>query len=296
MEDQYEKLGRLGGGSFGVVFKARDTETNEIFAVKTFYKKKVYKGCLTTAIREATLLKLVKHENVVRIRDVVFEEEELYIILEYLNSNLKKYMKSCPNFSKNLPLIKMILYQILCGIACCHSHRVIHRDLKPANLLIDLRNNLVKIADFGLARKVHYTIRPLSKDVRTLSYMAPEILLGSRLYYAPADVWSIGCIFAEMVNGKPLFKGKSEIDQLFCIYEIMGTPEEDTWPGVTSYTRFDSNVPRCPRKDLASVVPNLDEYGLDLLSKLLYMDPCKRITAKDALEHEYFKDIGFVPT
>ncbi|XP_071713685.1 cell division control protein 2 homolog A-like [Rutidosis leptorrhynchoides] len=288
--EQYEKLERLGEGTYGAVYKVRHKKPNEIVAVKMFFSKEDDKGCLSTAIREITLLKLVKHENVIRVHDVVCDGK-VYLLLEYLDFDLRTYMKSCPEFSKNLTLVKMILYQILCGIACCHSHRVVHRDLKPGNLLIDRKNNVVKIADFGLARNVHFKIRSLTKDVGTLRYMAPEVLLGSRMYYTPVDVWSVGCIFAEMVIGKPLFKGKTEIDQLFRIFKILGTPEEDTWPGVTSYPRFDSNVQRCPRKDLASVVPNLDENGLDLLSKMLYMDPDKRITAQAALEHEYFKDI-----
>ncbi|XP_028078882.1 cell division control protein 2 homolog isoform X2 [Camellia sinensis] len=126
----------------------------------------------------------------------------------------------------------------------------------------------------------------------TLWYRAPEILLGSRHYSTPVDVWSVGCIFAEMVNQRPLFPGDSEIDELFKIFRILGTPNEDTWPGVTSLADFKSAFPKWPSKDLATVVPNLDSAGIDLLSKMLCLDPSRRITARSALEHEYFKDIG----
>ncbi|XP_022862523.1 cell division control protein 2 homolog A-like [Olea europaea var. sylvestris] len=130
-----------------------------------------------------------------------------------------------------------------------------------------------------------------SLQVVTLWYRAPEILLGSRHYSTPVDVWSVGCIFAEMVNRRPLFPGDSEIDELFRIFRVMGTPNEDTWPGVSSLPDFKSAFPKWPRKDIAAVVPNLDAAGLDLLVKMLSLDPSRRITARSALEHEYFKDI-----
>ncbi|MBA0547603.1 hypothetical protein Golob_018753 [Gossypium lobatum] len=204
-------------------------------------------------------------------------------------------MDSCPEFGKDPRMIKTFLYQILRGVAYCHSHRVLHRDLKPQNLLIDRRTNALKLADFGLARAFGIPVRTFTHEVVTLWYRAPEILLGSRHYSTPVDVWSVGCIFAEMVNQRPLFPGDSEIDELFKIFRILGTPNEDTWPGVTSLPDFKSSFPKWPAKDLATVVPNLESTGIDLLSKMLCMDPSKRITARSALEHEYLKDIGFVP-
>ncbi|VFQ84684.1 unnamed protein product [Cuscuta campestris] len=189
----------------------------------------------------------------------------------------------------------MFLYQILRGIAYCHSHRVLHRDLKPQNLLIDQRTNSLKLADFGLARAFGIPVRTFTHEVVTLWYRAPEILLGSQHYSTPVDVWSVGCIFAEMVNQKPLFPGDSEIDELFKIFRVMGTPYEDTWPGVASLPDYKSSFPKWPPKDLATIVPNLDACGIDLLRKMLNLDPSKRITARNALEHGYFKDIGFVP-
>jgi cyclin-dependent kinase 2 len=189
----------------------------------------------------------------------------------------------------------MFLYQILCGIAYCHSHRVLHRDLKPQNLLIDRSSNSLKLADFGLARAFGIPVRTFTHEVVTLWYRAPEILLGSRQYSTPVDVWSVGCIFAEMINQRPLFPGDSEIDELFKIFRIMGTPNEDTWPGVTSLPDFKSAFPKWPSQDLATLVPNLEPAGLDILSSMLRLDPSRRITARGALEHEYFKDIKFVP-
>ncbi|XP_060961216.1 cell division control protein 2 homolog 2 isoform X2 [Cannabis sativa] len=229
------------------------------------------------------------------LQDVVHSEKRLYLVFEYLDLDLKKFMDSSPNFSKDLQQIRLFLYQILRGIAYCHSHRVLHRDLKPQNLLIDRSNNALKLADFGLARAFGIPVRTFTHEVVTLWYRAPEILLGSRHYSTPVDIWSVGCIFAEMLNQRPLFPGDSEIDELFKIFRILGTPTEDTWPGVGSLPDYKSSFPKWPSKDIASLVPNLESAGVDLLSKMLRLDPVKRITARAALEHEYFKDISLVP-
>ncbi|PPE00280.1 hypothetical protein GOBAR_DD02694 [Gossypium barbadense] len=235
--DQYEKVEKIGEGTYGVVYKARDRITNETIALKKIRLEQEDEGVPSTAIREISLLKEMQHGNIVRLQDVVHSEKRLYLVFEYLDLDLKKHMDSCPEFGKDPRIIKVV----------------------------------------------------------TLWYRAPEILLGSRHYSTPVDVWSVGCIFAEMVNQRPLFPGDSEIDELFKIFRILGTPNEDTWPGVTSLPDFKSAFPKWPAKNLATVVPNLESAGIDLLSKMLCMDPSKRITARSALEHEYLKDIGFVP-
>lgn len=293
--DQYEKVEKIGEGTYGVVYKARDRLTNEMIALKKIRLEQEDEGVPSTAIREISLLKEMQHCNIVRLHDVVHSEKRIYLVFEYLDLDLKKHMDSCPEFSKDPHLIKKFLYQILRGIAYCHSHRVLHRDLKPQNLLIDQRTNALKLADFGLARAFGIPVRTFTHEVVTLWYRAPEILLGSRHYSTPVDLWSVGCIFAEMVNQRPLFPGDSEIDQLFKIFRVLGTPNEETWPGVTSLPDFKSSFPRWPSKDLASIVPNLEPAGVDLLLKMLYLEPGRRITARKALEHEYFKDLGMVP-
>lgn len=278
-----------------MVYKARDKVTNETIALKKIRLEQEDEGVPSTAIREISLLKEMQHGNIVRLQDVVHSEKRLYLVFEYLDLDLKKHMDSSPDFAKDPRMIKRFLYQILRGIAYCHSHRVLHRDLKPQNLLIDRQTNALKLADFGLARAFGIPVRTFTHEVVTLWYRAPEILLGSRHYSTPVDVWSVGCIFAEMVNQKPLFPGDSEIDELFKIFRTLGTPSEETWPGVTSLPDFKSSFPKWISKDLSAIVPNLDPAGIDLLNKMLCLDPSKRITARNALEHEYFKDIGFVP-
>ncbi|XP_021823729.1 cell division control protein 2 homolog 1 isoform X2 [Prunus avium] len=268
--DQYEKVEKIGEGTYGVVYKARDRVTNETIALKKIRLEQEDEGVPSTAIREISLLKEMQHGNIVRLQDVVHSEKRLYLVFEYLDLDLKKHMDSTPEFAKDPRQIKMFLYQILRGIAYCHSHRVLHRDLKPQNLLIDRRTNSLKLADFGLARAFGIPVRTFTHEVVTLWYRAPEILLGSRHYSTPVDVWSVGCIFAEMVNQRPLFPGDSEIDELFKIFRIMGTPTEDTWPGVNSLPDFKSSFPKWLAKDLATAVPNLESAGVDLLSVSSY--------------------------
>ncbi|XP_071738087.1 cell division control protein 2 homolog [Rutidosis leptorrhynchoides] len=242
MMEQYELVEKISKGTCNVFYKARDRKTSEIVFVKIIRPKENKKGLSRSFVREPALLKSLKHKNIIRLHARVANKEQCYLVYEYLDMNLGKYMDSYPEFSKDPRLVKTFLYQILCAIDFCHVLGVLHRDLKPANLLIDRINNVVKIAGFSLAREFSIPCMPLTRDVGTLWYKAPEILLGSDLYFAPVDVWSIGCIFAEMVNMKPLFRGESEIDQLMRICKLMGIPNEETWPGVTYFTRFDKTI------------------------------------------------------
>nr|XP_018680692.1 PREDICTED: cell division control protein 2 homolog isoform X1 [Musa acuminata subsp. malaccensis] len=295
MLSQYEKVEKIGEGTYGVVYKARDRQTNEMIAIKKIRIKEEGEGIPGFVIREVSLLKEMHHCNIVRLLDVGASERSVYLIFEYLDLDLKKHMDSCQTFSEDHRLMKKFLYQILSGIEYCHSHRVLHRDLKPRNLLIDLQTNTIKIADFGLGRAFDIPVQTLTDEVVTLAYRAPEILLGSRHYSTPVDLWSIGCIFVEMVNRCPLFCGDSEISQLFNIFRVLGTPNEETWSGVTSLPHFKCSFPKWDPMDLAALVPNLEPAGVDLLSKMLCLEPGRRITARKALEHEYFKDLEMVP-
>ncbi|KAM0926626.1 hypothetical protein ACQ4PT_003633 [Festuca glaucescens] len=293
--DQYEKEEKIGEGTYGVVYRARDRVTNETIALKKIRLEQEDEGVPSTAIREISLLKEMQHGNIVKLHDVIHSEKRIWLVFEYLDLDLKKFMDSSPEFAKSPALIKSYLYQILRGVAYCHSHRVLHRDLKPQNLLIDRRTNALKLADFGLARAFGIPVRTFTHEVVTLWYRAPEILLGARQYSTPVDVWSVGCIFAEMVNQKPLFPGDSEIDELFKIFRFDSLPDFSSFKS-TSCLLYLIYVLRSgySMKELATVVPNLGPVGLDLLSKMLRFEPSKRITARQALDHEYFKDIEVV--
>jgi len=156
----------------------------------------------------------------------------------------------------------------------------LHRDLKPQNVLVDQSNNNLKLADFGLARAFGIPVRAYTHEVVTLWYRSPEILLGARHYSTPVDTWSIGCIFAEMINQAPLFPGDSEIDQLFRIFRVLGTPDDDTWPEVTTLPDYKSQFPKWKPKPWSEICPALDNDGMDLISKLLAYAPRARLSAK----------------
>ncbi|XP_030245822.1 cyclin-dependent kinase 1 [Drosophila navojoa] len=287
MED-FEKIEKIGEGTYGVVYKGRNRLTGQIVAMKKIRLESDDEGVPSTAIREISLLKELKHRNIVCLEDVLMEENRIYLIFEFLSMDLKKYMDSLPP-EKHLSsqLVKSYLYQITDAILFCHRRRVLHRDLKPQNLLID-RNGIIKVADFGLGRSFGIPVRIYTHEIVTLWYRAPEVLLGSPRYSCPVDIWSIGCIFAEMATRKPLFQGDSEIDQLFRMFRILKTPTEDIWPGVTSLPDYKNTFPCWSTNQLTSQLKNLDSDGIDLIQRMLVYDPVHRISAKDILDHPYF--------
>lgn len=198
-----------------------------------------------------------------RLYDVVHCDTSLFLVFEFLDQDLKKLLDKTPSgLPKNT--VKSYLWQLLQGMSHCHAHRVLHRDLKPQNLLIDSKG-FIKLADFGLARSIGLPIRTYTHEVVTLWYRAPEILLGTKYYGPSVDVWSIGCIFAEMVTKKPLFSGDSEIDQLFRIFRTLGTPDEIVWPGVSQLPDYKTTFPQWNKEDLSKVLPTMNSDEIDLI-------------------------------
>ncbi|KXJ88537.1 cell division control protein 2 [Microdochium bolleyi] len=308
--ENYQKLEKIGEGTYGVVYKARDlANSGRIVALKKIRLEAEDEGVPSTAIREISLLKEMRDPNIVRLFNIVHADgHKLYLVFEFLDLDLKKYMEALPvsdgGRGKALPegstidlgrlglgdaMVKKFMSQLCDGIKYCHSRRILHRDLKPQNLLIDREGNL-KLADFGLARAFGVPLRTYTHEVVTLWYRAPEILLGGRQYSTGVDMWSVGCIFAEMCTRKPLFPGDSEIDQIFKTFRLLGTPGEETWPGVTSYPDYKSTFPKWQRDYSHPLCTNLDEHGLDLLELMLAYDPATRISAKQACNHPYFED------
>ncbi|KAI9591227.1 kinase-like domain-containing protein [Syncephalis fuscata] len=290
MSDNYQKLEKIGEGTYGVVYKARELATGRVVALKKIRLDSEDEGVPSTAMREISVLKELKHSNIVQLLDIVHSDSKLYLVFEFLDLDFKKYMDSSAPNGLTTEHIQSYLYQLVDGIHFCHARRIMHRDLKPQNLLID-RNGLLKLADFGLARAFGVPLRAYTHEVVTLWYRAPEILLGSRHYAPPMDMWSVGCIFAEMVQRHPLFPGDSEIDELFRIFRVLGTPTEDVWPGVSSLPDFKSIFPKWTAQPLSDSVPTLNADGLDLLESMLTYNPAKRISAKRALQHPFFSDM-----
>ncbi|CAL4146110.1 unnamed protein product, partial [Meganyctiphanes norvegica] len=218
----YEKIEKIGEGTYGVVYKAQDLITRRIVALKKIRLENEADGVPSTALREICLLKELDHENIVRLLDVVHADKKLYLVFEFLNQDLKKLFD---NNLGGLPsdLVRSYVHQLLKGIEFCHTHRILHRDLKPQNLLIDSRGS-IKLADFGLARAFSLPVRAYTHEVVTLWYRAPEILLGTKSYCTSVDMWSLGAIFGEMVSPSVQFSKEGDKGHLCHIFRTWGLP------------------------------------------------------------------------
>jgi len=287
--EKYTKVEKVGEGTYGVVYKCRVKDTNDFVALKKIRLENEDEGIPSTSIREISILKQLRHPNIVYLIDLIHGEKKLYLVFEFMDHDLKKFL-DINNGPLTPELVKSYLFQILIAVNFCHSKRILHRDLKPQNLLID-KDGIIKVADFGLARSFGIPIKTLTHEILTLWYRAPEILLGQKEYSTPVDMWSIGLIFYEMAHRKPLFAGDCEIDQIFKIFQMFGTPNEKTWPGITKLPEFKLTFPQFKGKGISAYNRNIDSVGLDLLSKMIRLDPCKRISAKQALQHPYFNDL-----
>lgn len=289
---KYEKIEKIGEGTYGTVFKAKNLETLDIVALKRVRLDDDDEGVPSSALREICLLKELKHKNIVRLHDVLHSERKITLVFEYCDQDLKKYFDTCGG-EIDQQVVKSFMYQLLKGLSFCHSHNILHRDLKPQNLLIN-KNGELKLADFGLARAFGIPVRCYSAEVVTLWYRPPDVLLGAKLYSTSIDTWSAGCIFAELSNaGVPLFPGNDVDDQLKRIFKLLGTPTEKTWPVFNKLPEY-KPFPLYPANPLwYHVVPKLSPEGRDLLRKLVVVIPNHRMLADEALQHEYF--YGFTP-
>ena len=278
---------------FSQVFKGRNRQTGELVALKEIHLDPE-EGTPSTAIREISLMKELKHENILSLYDVIHVENKLMLVSEYMDLDLKRYMDTRGDHSKlDAATIKTFTYQLLKGIAFCHENRVLHRDLKPQNLLINKKGQL-KLADFGLARAFGIPVNTFSNEVVTLWYRAPDVLLGSRTYNTSIDIWSAGCIMAEMYTGRPLFPGTTNEDQLQKIFRLMGTPGERSWPGIAQLPEYKATFHVYATQDLRLIFPGLEQVALDLLMRMLQLRPEMRISAADALRHPWFGNVGGV--
>lgn len=251
-------------------------------------------GVPITAIREIKILKALNSPYIVKLKEIVVSapsaenamKGSIYMVMEYLDHDLTG-LADTPGIKFGQDAIKCYMMQLLRGVAACHASNILHRDIKGSNLLIDKDNNL-KIADFGLARP--YTeSHVLTNKVITLWYRPPELLLGADKYGPGVDMWSVGCIFAELIHGKPILPGKKDVEQLQLIFRLCGTPNESNWPGVTklkNWKLFQDQEAQPGR--LNEVFQKFPPKALTLISKMLELDPSKRISAKEAIDDDYF--------
>ncbi|SAL95864.1 hypothetical protein [Absidia glauca] len=291
----YKKLAKIGEGTYGEVFRGLCKTTNASVALKRIQLNFSQGGVPATTMREVALLKEIRHNNVIRLVDLIYFDTTIYLVFDYCDVDLRKYINDVGREGLTFKHIKSFTHQLLRGLHYCHSHRVLHRDLKPQNLLIDKTGKLT-IADFGLSRAFSVPMRTYTHQVITLWYRAPEILLGSPQYSAAVDMWSVGCILAEMITLRPLFPGDSQIDELFRIFRVLGTPTEEVWPGVTALPDYHDTFPPWKPTDIKERLSKvrqpvtIDDLAVDLLKSLLVYDPYNRISAKKAEEHPFFYD------
>lgn len=278
--NRYVVLQQLGDGTYGSVVLAQRRDTGEKVAIKRM-KRKYYSWDEAMNLREVKSLKKLNHANIVKLREVIRENDTLYFVFEYMRGNLYQLIRDAERPFPE-PVLRNVTYQVLQGLAHMHRHGFFHRDLKPENLLC-CGPDLVKIADLGLAREVR-SRPPYTDYVSTRWYRAPEVLLHDTRYGPPIDLWALGCITAELYNCRPLFPGNSEIDQLHRVCAALGAPDRHRWPegyALAEALRF--RFPAGAGVPLARLVPAASPPALALLAALLRYQPRDRPTAPQAL-------------
>merc|ERR1719384_1060168 len=299
---KYEKQAKIGQGTFGEVFKARDRKNkHKVVALKKVLMENEKEGFPITALREIRILQLLRHENIVNLIEICRtkatqfnrHKSTFYLVFDFCEHDLAGLLSNF-NVKFSLGEIKKVMQQLLNGLYYIHSNKIIHRDMKAANVLIT-KIGILKLADFGLARAIsinkngqpnRYTNR-----VVTLWYRPPELLLGERNYGAAVDMWGAGCIMAEMWTRSPIMQGNTDQHQLTLIAQLCGATSPEVWPSVESldlYNRVEipRGVKRRVKERLRPYVK--DQYACDLIDKLLTLDPSKRIDADSSLNHDFF--------
>ncbi|KOS18402.1 Serine/threonine-protein kinase ppk23 [Escovopsis weberi] len=296
--ENYDKLNDIEEGTYGWVARATELATGKIVALKRLKLEPADpNGLPVTGLREIQILRDCRHRNIVAMQEVVVGSElskadnSIYLVFEFVEHDLKTILDDMPEPFLSSE-VKRLLLQLASGVAYLHANWILHRDLKTSNLLLNNRGQL-KIADFGMARYVGDPPPRLTQLVVTLWYRAPELLLGERAYGAAVDMWSVGCIFGELIAREPLLQGSNEVDQMSRILELCGAPTEESWPGFRRLPNARSlRLPKSPPASgslIRARFPGLTSAGAGLLGGLLSLDPDRRPSAAQMLEHEYFQ-------
>lgn len=287
--DKYEKIRKIGEGSYGQVFKCRNKETGQIVAIKKFLESGDDPAIRRIAMREIKMLKHLKHENLVNLIEVfkTRRKQKLHLVFEYCDRTVLDELVANPKGVPE-PMIKRIAYQVLKAVDFCHSHNCIHRDVKPENILIT-KQNVVKLCDFGFAR-ILVQNENFTEYVATRWYRAPELLVGDTQYGTPVDVWAIGCVFCELFSGQPLLPGNSDLDQLYLIKKAFGNLIDHHIKTLqnNSYYRGVAIPEPETMEPLERKFPYVSENALNFMKCCLAMDPSKRWSCEQLLDHSYF--------
>ncbi|XP_032400788.1 cyclin-dependent kinase-like 1 isoform X1 [Xiphophorus hellerii] len=290
--EKYEKLAKIGEGSYGVVFKCRHRETGQIVAIKKFVESEEDPVIKKIAQRETRMLKQLKHVNLVNLLEVFRRKRRLHLVFEFCEQTVLNELDKHPQGVPEAQL-KSIVWQTLQAVNFCHKHNCIHRDVKPENILLT-KSGVIKLCDFGFARILTGPEDDYTDYVATRWYRAPELLVGDTQYGPPVDVWAVGCVFAELLSGNPLWPGKSDVDQLYLIRKTLG----DLIPHHQQIFRsnvFFSGV-SIPEPDTTEPLERRF-YGASLqalmvMKSCLVMDPSLRLSCEELLELPYFQDEG----
>ncbi|KAJ4489424.1 Pkinase-domain-containing protein [Lentinula edodes] len=289
----YERLNQIEEGTYGVVFRAKDKQTGDIVALKKLKLEEEKNGFPITSLREINALIACRHENVVGIREVVVGDTltQVFIVMDFIEHDLKSLLTLMPSpFLQSE--IKTLMLQLLSAVKHCHANWILHRDLKTSNLLMNNRGTIM-VADFGLARRYGdpVGVGGMTQLVVTLWYRAPEILLGAEKYSTAVDMWSVGCIFAELLLKEPLFQAKNELELISMIFKLLGPPTNNSWPGYSSLPLAKTiNLPSPHPHQFRQKFQYMTAAGIDLLMSLMTYDPDQRISAEEALDHPYFTE------
>lgn len=292
-QKRYEKIEFLGEGQFATVYKARDLETGKIVAVKKIKlgsRAEARDGINRTALREIKILQELSHPNIIGLRDVFGHQSNVSLVFDFMDTDLEIIIRDRSVLF--IPAhIKSYIIMTLKGLRYLHDNWILHRDLKPNNLLID-RSGTLKIADFGLAKAYGSPNRINTHQVVTRWYRAPELIYGARKYATGIDVWAVGCILAELLLREAIFPGESDLDQLDKIFQVTGTPDQDSWPDVDELPDYIGFKPLPPRP-LHTIFLAASDDLLDLLGHMLALNPRKRMTTGQLLKHRYFSSRPF---
>ncbi|XP_068649779.1 cyclin-dependent kinase F-4-like [Aristolochia californica] len=289
--DRYKVIKEVGDGTFGSVWRAMNKQTGEIVAIKKM-KRKYYSWEECMNLREVKSLRKMNHPNIVKLKEVIRENDILYFVFEYMECNLYQLMKDRGKLFSEAE-VRNWCFQVFQALAYMHQRGYFHRDLKPENLLVT--RDVIKIADFGLAREVT-SEPPYTEYVSTRWYRAPEVLLQASIYGSAVDMWAMGAIMSELFTLRPLFPGSNEADEIYKICSVIGSPDQNSWAeGLQLANGIQYQFPQFASVHLSILIPSASEDAISLISSLCTWDPTKRPTAAEALQHPFFQLCYYIP-